>query len=171
MPNWCWNTIEFNGEQKNLDNLAKLLEKTVDVQNKTGLGQLLHGLEGAIDGFMFDISYDLGDGFLNLSFQSRWSPIVNDVVRIAELFGLTFVYDYEESGMNIFGKYTFEYEDGEDEGYLYDQAASDADVESCRYKLEDDEEDDESGFNYEKLEDIISNLEMRGVDVTRLTTV
>ena len=167
MPNWCSNTIEFNGNQNNLENLAKLLEKTVDVQKKTGYGQLLHGLEGAIDGYMFDINYDLGNGFLYLSFESRWSPIVNDVVRIAELFRLTFVYDYEESGMGMYGQYTFKYEDDE-ESYLYKQIADEEDIESCRFKEEGDGDDEESGFDYEKMKSLIEKASMESYPITRI---
>ena len=81
MPNWCWNNVEFTGEQKNIDNLSKLFEKTIEIQEITGQGQLLFGLEGSIDGYMFEISnVDQGEGYLMLSFQSRWSPIPYDIV-------------------------------------------------------------------------------------------
>lgn len=175
MPNWCWNNVEFTGEQKNVENLYKLFEKTIDMQEKTGRGQLLFGLDGSIDGYMFEISnLAQGDNYLTLSFQSRWSPIPNEIVRIAELFNLQFEYDYEEGGMNLYGKYTFEYEDDEKEGVLYEQFASEEDVDSCRYKEEDDDPDDPdemSGLNLEKLESIIEHNEMHGRSITRIQEV
>jgi hypothetical protein len=167
MPNWCWNNVEFTGEQKNVENLCKLLEKTVDMQEKTGMGQLLFGLDGSIDGYMFDIcNIDSDEGWVSLAFQSRWSPIPNDIVRIAELFNLQFTYDYEESGMGLFGKYTFEIIDGE--GTLYEQAASEKDIKECTFKEEGDEDDEETGFNYEKLETLIENTSMTSLSVTRI---
>jgi len=167
MPNWCWNNVEFTGEQKNIENLCKLLEKTVDMQEKTGMGQLLFGLDGSIDGYMFDIcNIDSDEGWVSLAFQSRWSPIPNDIVRIAELFNLQFTYDYEESGMGLFGKYTFEIIDGE--GTLYEQAASEEDIKECTFKEEGDEDDEETGFNYEKLETLIENTSMTSLSVTRI---
>jgi hypothetical protein len=166
MPNWCSNTVQFTGDKNNIETLGKLLNKTIDLQNKTGNGQLLFGLEQAIDGYMFDIYMDFGDDYLNLNFSSRWSPIPNDVVRIAELFNLTFTYDYEESGMGLHGKYSFKYEDGE--GYLSEQVADEEDIDSCRFKEEEDEDDNETGFNYEKLESIIEGNPMNGVSITRV---
>ena len=168
MPNWCWNTVQFTGKQNNLENLNKLLHKTVEMQEKTGMGQILHGIEGAIDGYMFDISdVDLGDEYLSLSFQSRWAPIPNDIVRIAELFNLNFTYSYDESGMAMYGKYTFTYDVNDEESVLYEQAASEEDIESCRYKENEDDEDDYSGFDYEKLEELIDESSMCEVPITR----
>jgi len=167
MPNWCWNNVEFTGKQKNVENLSKLIDKTIEMQEKTGMGQLLFGLEGSIDGYMFDIcNVDSGEGWLTLSFQSRWAPIPNDIVRIAELFDLQFTYDYEESGMALFGKYTFEIID--EEGTLYEQSASEEDVKSCQFKEEGDEDDDETGFDYEKLETLIENASLESHSITRI---
>ena len=164
MPNWCWNTVEFTGKQKNLENLNKLLHKTVDIQEATGLGQILHSLEGAIDGYMFNIhGIELGDEYLSMAFESRWSPIPNDMVRIAELFNLDFTYSYEESGMALYGKYIFEIIDGE--GSLYEQLATEDDIESCKTF---DEEGDEQEFNYEKLENLIESNEMISQSITRI---
>ena len=167
MPNWCWNNVEFTGEQKNIDNLSKLFEKTIEMQEITGQGQLLFGLEGSIDGYMFEISnVDQGEGYLILSFQSRWSPIPYDIVRIAELFNLQFTYSYDEGGMSIYGKYTFEIIDGE--GTLYDQSPSDAGIDECRFQEEGDDEDEKSGFDYEKLESLIESCKMEAQSITRI---
>jgi hypothetical protein len=172
MPNWCWNNVEFTGEEKNLENLSKLLDKTIEMQEKTGQGQLLFGLESSIDGYMFNISnIDSGEGWLKLSFDSRWAPIPNEIIRIAELFNLQFVCDYEEGGMSLYGKYTFEYEDVENEGVLYEQSATEEDIDSCRYKDEADDPDDPdemSGLNLEKLESIIEHNEMHCRSITRI---
>lgn len=167
MPNWCWNNVEFTGEQKNVENLYKLFEKTIDIQEKTGMGQLLFGLEGSIDGYMFEISnLDSDEGWISLSFQSRWAPIPNDIVRIAELFNLQFTYSYDESGMALYGKYTFEIIDGE--GTLYEQSASEEDIKECTFKEEGDEDDEETGFDYEKLESFIENASMESHSITRI---
>lgn len=167
MPNWCWNTIEFTGEEKNVENLSKLIDKTIEMQEKTGFGQLLFGLDGSIDGYMFDISnVDSDKGWIMFSFQSRWNPIPNDMVRIAELFGLDFTYDYEESGMALYGKYTFEITEGE--SYLYEQVASETDIEACRILDEDGEEE---GQDYEKLENLIASNEMCSQSITRLENI
>ena len=167
MPNWCCNNIEFTGEQKNVDNLSKLIDKTIEMQEKTGHGQLLFGLDGAIDGYMFEISnVDSDEGWIMFSFQSKWSPIPNDMVRIAELFNLQFTCDYEESGNGVFGKHTFEIIDGE--GNLYDQSATDEDIKACTFKEDGDEDDEESGFDYEKMESLIEKASMESYPITRI---
>jgi hypothetical protein len=167
MPNWCFNTVNFTGEKKNLENLNKLLHKTVEIQEKTGLGQILHSLEDSIDGYMFNISNVECDGYyLSFNFDSRWSPIPNDIVRIAELFNLEFTYDYEESGMALYGKYTFEITDGE--SYLSEQVASDADIESSKIY---DESGEEESLDYEKLETCIESNEMFSQSITRLEDI
>lgn len=165
MPNWCSNTVIFTGEKKNLKNLNKLLHKTADIQEKTGQGQLLHSLEGFIDGYMFYIgSIDLEEDCLRFSFDSKWNPIPNDIIRIAELFNLEFTYDYEECGMGLYGKYTFEIND--DENCLYEQMASDEDINLCKTF---DENGEEESMNYEKLEECISHVEMYSRDIIRLS--
>lgn len=163
MPNWCSNTVEFRGEKKSIEVVGRLLEKTIEMADKTNEGQLLFGLEGAIDGYMFNpYVNDEDEDYIIILFDSRWNPIPNDIVRIAEVFNLTFEYDYEESGNSIYGKYLF---DGEE---LLDQHATDPDIESCRFKEHDDEDDDISGFDYEKLYSIIEHSPTRGVQITRI---
>lgn len=170
MSNWCWNNVEFTGEQKNIDNLSNLFEKTIDIQEKTGQGQLLFGIEGSIDGYMFEISnVDQGENYLILSFQSRWSPIPYDIVRIAELFNLQFTYSYDEGGMSLYGKYTFEINDGE--GTLYDQSPNDDEIDECRFQEEGDDEDEKSGFDYEKLESLIESCKMEAQPITRIKDI
>ena len=163
MPNWCSNVIEFRGDKKSIDVVRRLLEKTIEMADKTNEGQILFGLEGIIDGYMFNpYVNDEDEDYINVIFESRWNPIVNDMVRIAEVFNLTFEYDYEESGNMIYGKYSF---DGED---LTNQYATDNDVASCRYKEEDDEEDEISGFNYEKIYEMIEYAPTEGVQIQRI---
>lgn len=163
MPNWCYNTIEFNGEQKNLEILNKLLLKTEEIGNITHHGQILHGLEQVIDGYMFSISnININEGCLIFNFDSRWNPIPNDIIRIAELFNLTFIYDYEESGNMLHGKYTFEYEDGV--GNLYEQTLSDSEINSCY----EEEEDEDTIINYEKMESLLLHSEMNCQPITRI---
>jgi hypothetical protein len=163
MPNWCSNTIEFRGDKKSIDAVRRLLERTIEMADKTNKGQILFGLEGAIDGYMFNPYVNDEDfDFIIIMFDSKWYPIPNDMVRIAEVFNLSFEYDYEESGNGIYGKYLF------DEEELLDQHATDPDIESCRFKEHDDEDGDMSGFDYEKLYSIIEHSPTTGVQIHRI---
>jgi|688.fasta_scaffold44349_10 hypothetical protein len=166
MPNWCNNQITCEGSKENIKNLKKLLRKTVEVQNKTGEGQLLFGLEGAIDGYMFDIEIHTSyKEALVFSFNSRWAPIVNDIVRIAEIFNLTFEYVYEEGGMNLYGKYIYE------EGNLEDYALTEDQIEACRLPEDPDDEGCGGYIDYEQIELTLDELvDGVSVDITRLQT-
>jgi hypothetical protein len=156
MPNWCWNCVTFSGEEKNLESLKKLVEKTIEQEEKTGRGQLLFGLEGHIDGYMFSLCMSTEDTII---FDSRWSPIPQDMVRIAQLFNLTFTYEYEESGCCIYGCYTYD-----SDGYLYDQFLSEADVEECKIPDEDDS-DELNSIDYEKLWNMVANAELISIEL------
>lgn len=163
MPNWCSNTVEFRGEKKSIDVVSRLLEKTIEMADKTNEGQILFGLEGTIDGYMFNPYINDEDiGYITIIFESRWNPIPNDMVRIAEVFNLTFDYDYEESGNQIYGKYIF---DGEE---LTDQFPTEDEIAMCVYKEEDDKDDEMSGFNYEKLYTLVENATPSGIPIIRI---
>jgi hypothetical protein len=150
MPNWCWNQLEFYGKEKTIENLHKLFEKTEEMERKTGYGQLLHGIEEALDGYMFNLCIDSPDcDTLTLTFDSRWSPIPQDMIKIADMFNLTFIYKYEEGGMGLYGKYIY------DEEGMSEYSLTEEELETFRYKNEDDEEDEQTGIDYEGLWDFI----------------
>jgi hypothetical protein len=160
MPNWCNNYVTFSGEEKNIENLKKLIDKTIEQEKKTYRGQLLFGLEGELDGYMFNLNNNENG---SITFESRWSPIPQDMVRIAQLFDLTFTYEYEESGNNLYGCYTYD-----SEGYLYDQYLQDEEINACRIKDEDDDPDDPdeiSGINNDAIWDMVANADQHGVEI------
>jgi hypothetical protein len=167
MANWCSNHVCFTGEEKNIENLNKLFEKTIDMEKKTEHGQILFGLEGVIDGYMCntEIIESSGDS-LCISFESKWGPIPFEIVRTAELFNLKFEYDYEESGNNVHGKYTFIIVNGE--SILYDQTPTNDEIESCKFHEEGDDPDEMNGFNWEKLESLIEQSDMEPIQIVRI---
>jgi hypothetical protein len=153
MPNWCSNNVTFTGNEDNLNNFQKVLEKTIEIQDSHGNGEMLFVLEGVIDGYMFWIqTTDTGV----ISFESRWSPIPQDMVRIAQLFDLEFEYEYEESGGNLYGKYIYK------NGVLTDQYLDEDDIETCKIHKEDDEFPD---MDYEKLWDLVENMDKETVNL------
>ena len=163
MPNWCCNTVEFRGDKKSIEVVGRLLERTIEMADKTNEGQVLFGLENVIDGYMFNpYVNDEDENYIILIFESRWNPIPNDMVRIAEVFDLSFEYDYEESGNHIYGKYLF------NDGELTDQCPTEDELATCLYKEEDDEDDEMSGFNYEKLYGIIERASPNGIPIIRI---
>jgi len=166
MANWCSNTVDFSGSKKNINNLHQLFEKTVEIQNKSSLGQLLFSLEGVIDGYMFTINYDLVDeDYLQVTYESKWNPIPHDMVRIAQMFELTFIYNYQEEGNQLYGVYNF---DGTDLSY---KTLSDEELEECTYVVGDTGDVDDDVYteiDYEKADDFLDNKSFDSMEIRTL---
>lgn len=160
MANWCSNTVIFSGSEKNLENLSKLMNKTIELQKLNDWnGQILFGLEGILDGYLFDIRYE----DCVLYFESKWITLPNEMVRIAQLFDLTFIYEYSEFGSELYGKYTYD-----SDGNLYDQCLNDDDIDQCRIKSDDDLDDEEynlSELDYNKIDELINLCNMECVEI------
>lgn len=151
MPNWCSNNVTFTGDEKNLNRFQKVLEKTIEIQSLHGNGEILFGLENALDGYMFWIqTSDTGI----ISFESRWAPIPQDIVRIAQLFDLEFEYEYEESGCDLYGKYTYE------NGMLMCQSLNDEEIKTCQVPVENEDYHD---INYDTLWDLVEQADCESV--------
>lgn len=152
MANWCSNTIHFTGDEKNIKTLTRLFEKTIEVQEKTRLGQILYSLEGVADGYMFDISINETEtDSLSITFESKWSPLPDDMLRIAQFLNVDFEYTYDESGMELYGKCI--YSDGELRSVELDQEQ----IDSCKYPCEEPDEDYQE-IDYDKLYDLLDSL-------------
>lgn len=159
MANWCSNNITFSGDEKSIHILEKLLQKTITVEDITGKGQLLHGIDGPeIDGYMFCLVInDTTEEEISIQFESKWNPIPLEMVRIAKMFNLTFEYWYEESSLH--GRYVYENNE------LTDQCLTDDDVDACRFKEPGDEEDEISGLDYEQIESRIMETNAEPVSI------
>lgn len=165
MANWCSNQIDFSGSKKNIKNLHQLFERTVEMQNKTGQGQLLFGLEGVIDGYMFSIEYDLiNDDYFQVTYESKWNPIPHDMVRIAQMLKLTFISNYQEEGNQLYGVYNF---DGTN--LLY-KTLSDHELDACKYVVGDNGDDDEvyTEIDYEMADDFLDNKSFESMEIRTL---
>lgn len=165
MANWCSTQIEFSGSKKNIKNLHQLFERTVEMQNIKGEGQLLFGLEGVIDGYMFSIEYDLiDDDYFQVTYESKWNPLPHDMVRIAQMFKLTFISTYQEEGNQLYGVYNF---DGTNLSY---KTLSDEELEACKYVVEDYGSDDDvyTEIDYEKAEDFLDNKSFESMEIRTL---
>jgi hypothetical protein len=96
MANWCNNYLWFDGKK---EEEVIALFKEMEVKSEDGTKGVLP--EFIEDGdYFFDISVD---GH-NIRFETRWSPNIPEVVKIADKFGLNFELHYEELGNGIFGK-------------------------------------------------------------------
>lgn len=114
MANWCYNNVTFNGPQKNLQNLLKILEDMTKRCNETGLGVIPIMQEISEDSYFFDIRVEdenvneeseVDEIFIQIRYDTKWSPNIENLKWIAMKFKVEFVQEYEESGNKIYGQY------------------------------------------------------------------
>lgn len=103
MPNWCSNIVTFSGDPEKVKEVISLFEKMRERQAETDCGQLPDFLLEKDRNlyYFFDIQEVDGD---TVTFQSKWSPLIDEIQIIADRFGINSEHEYEESGMQIYGK-------------------------------------------------------------------
>ena len=142
MANWCINSLEVTGDEAKVEDFVKKftengvsafiptpkeLEDTEAPAVYKNPEKAKENIEkyGAADWYDWRVKnwgtkWDVGELCLSdrseeyayFAFETAWSPIVEAMSKIAEMYPeLTFSLDYEESGMGFFGKVT--YRDGE----------------------------------------------------------
>lgn len=149
MANWCYNTVEFTGEEIAVKKIMELFASMEQKENETKVGQLPDFIT-CDDGYFFSLC---GYSENSLSYETKWSPNIGNVVEIAKKFDVNFIMTYEELGSNIFGKAI--YTAGNDE--VVDYYLTDEDFN--RYDWNDEEGyylfD---GVEYESSDDILMDI-------------
>lgn len=127
MANWCMNYLTVSGERSG--EFGELLKSLEDAS--TDEGQVIDFIDkGDIDGYFFDIYIDE----YGVSYQTKWSPNINVLIKCAEHFGIDFELDYEEPGCLLYGQYKYE------DGVLYGRQLG---VFECEW-----EDTDDGGYSY-----------------------
>ena len=158
MPNWCLNTVYFEGEPENILVLDKMLNCMKNLETTTGQGQIHPLAEKSYEGYFFQIDWEIEENRLTFRFESRWGPIPYDVLKMAQLHNLDFEYSFEESGNLLYGKYVYK-----DESF-FEYCPSEADLNEHECFIEDEEED-YYDVDYEKLEELIDNMEPKEIPI------
>ena len=149
MANWCSNTVVFEGEPEAIEQIQQLFKTMTEKQQQENCGQLPEFLDDTNGGWFFDI-YQNDDVIGIFQYETKWSPNIEIVQRIAERYGVKFTQEYAEVGNQIYGKATYL------EGILDDVCLSDEDSEQYRY----DEETDRYYFENEEYESDCEILEI-----------
>lgn len=139
MANWCWNNVNFTGDELRIDEIRKLVHQMIDLERDTGHGQLPDFAAAENGGWFFETTWDDGGP---LTYQTKWAPNTVRLVEIADHYGVGFIHNYEEPGMQIYGEATYEngrlteidLDDQDFEQYDYDE-------EKDRYTFENEEYD------------------------------
>ncbi len=135
MPNWCYNTVTFLGNQKNIDKAIRFITKDYKKQDAPGYKFSL--LERPINKYLFDL--EICDDYIN--FETRWSPDAIHIIHIALAFNLNFEYSYEELGCGVYGIFNFQ------NNKLYDRCLNDVQLSSCL--------DEDSCHNFDAMNHIL----------------
>ncbi|RQO37738.1 hypothetical protein DBR39_12675 [Chryseobacterium sp. KBW03] len=104
MANWCNNTLVFVGTPEAIQQITALFNTIVQMEQQIDFEKLPDFLGGTEDHFFCDISYN-HDGMLE--YDTRWTPNIQAVVRIAKHYKVDFVLGYQEIGNCLYGMATY----------------------------------------------------------------
>jgi len=157
MANWCSNTVAFEGKPEAIEQIQQLFKTMTEKQQQESCGQLPEFLDDTNGGWFFGIYQD--DDITGIfQYETKWSPNIEVVQKIAKHYKVDFVQEYAEMGNGIYGKVTYS------EGILDDVCLSDEDLKQYHY----DEETDRYYFENEEYE---SDCEILEILLTRKLVV
>lgn len=100
MANMCSNFVSFAGRKANISELKMALEAAIDIQenNGVGIGNLIP------TNYFFDMMIsDSTDTSVEFSYETKWSPNIEDLADVCKEYGVTATCEYQEDGMDIRG--------------------------------------------------------------------
>ena len=103
MANWCSNTVGFKGTPEAIDQIKWLFQAMATKEQQEQKGQLPDWVNQHNGGYFFDL-YSDKDNTEVFQYQTKWSPNIEIVQKIAEHYKLDFVQDYEEMGNLVLEK-------------------------------------------------------------------
>jgi hypothetical protein len=149
MANWCFNTIVFEGNEETLRQIEKLFQAMKSKEEQTKQGQLPEFIIDENGGYFFNIYSNEGDTGI-FQYETKWSPNIEIVQKIAEYYQVNFVQDYEEISNLVYGRVTFI------DKLLTDVFLEDEDFEQYQF----DEETDTYSFEDEPYDSYCEILEI-----------
>jgi hypothetical protein len=106
MANWCSNTVVFEGKPEAITAIQELFQSMKEKEEKTEEGQLPEFMEDTNGGYFFNIYWNEGDEG-QFQYETKWSPNIEIIQKIAEYYQVDFVQDYEEMGNLVYGRATY----------------------------------------------------------------
>lgn len=86
-----------------MEELRILTERLIEREKLENCGQLYEVASGQ-GGYLFETSYE--DGIL--CYMTKWSPNTQVLISVADYLNLSYTHKYEEPGMMIYGRDTYE---------------------------------------------------------------
>ena len=151
MTNWCSNTVVFEGKPEAIEQIQQLFKSMVEKEQKEECGQLPEFVSEHNGGYFFEI-YQNDDVTGIFQYETKWSPNIEIIQKIAEYYQVDFVQDYEEMGNLVYGRATYR------DGILSDIFLGDDDFEAYEQNEETDLyhfEGEEYESDYEILETLL----------------
>lgn len=106
MANWCSNTVVFEGKPEAIEQIQKLFKLMAEQELKENCGQLPDFISEDNGGYFF-VTYQYEGDTDIFQYETKWSPNIEVVQKIAEHYKVNFIQDYEELGCLIYGRATF----------------------------------------------------------------
>lgn len=123
MANWCYNTVQFTGDDQKIKEIDRLFRAMADMEKQTREGQL-PAFIAEHEGYLHDIHVEDG----TISYETKWVQNTDILLQIADHFQTGFWHEYYEPGMWIYGQATYQ------EGVLSDVSIDPEDVELVEYR-------------------------------------
>lgn len=131
MANWCNNMVVFEGREETIQQIQRLFQTMKEKEEQTERGQLPDFITDENGGYFFNLYWNEGDIGM-FQYETKWSPNIEIVQRIAEYYEVSFVQDYEEMSNLVYGRATFSNK------LLTDIYLEDEDFESYQFNEETD---------------------------------
>ena len=148
MANWCSNTIVFEGKPEAIKEIQQLFQTMTEKEEQTERGQLPNFITDENGGYFFNLYWNEGD-IAMFQYETKWSPNIEIVQKIAEYYQVDFIQDYEEMSKLVYGRAMFS------DKLLTDIYLEDEDFDSYQF----DEETDTYHFEGEAYESDCEILE------------
>lgn len=128
MANWCSNTVVFEGNEETIQQIQQIFQTMKEKEEQTERGQLPDFITDENGGYFFNLYWNEGDIGM-FQYETKWSPNIEIVQKIAEHYNVNFTQDYEEMSNLVYGRATFSnklltdiyLEDEDFEQYYYDE--------------------------------------------------
>ena len=146
MANWCSNTVVFEGRPEAITAIQEVFQMMKNKEETSEQGQLPDFITEDNGGYFFNIYWNEVDEGV-LQYETKWSPNIEIVQKIAEYYQVNFVQDYEEMSNLVYGRATFS------DKLLTDIYLEDEDFDNYQF----DEETDT--YHFEE-EDYVSDCEI-----------
>lgn len=106
MANWCSNKVVFEGTPEAITAIQELFQSMKGKEERTEQGQLPDFIPDNNGGYFFNLYWNEGDEG-HFQYETKWSPNIEIVQKIAEHYKVNFIQDYDELGNMICGRATF----------------------------------------------------------------